>query len=320
MQLIDALEYRADSVGIVESVEKVSAYFQDSRWYMCLDGAEYEISESALEILLNLLRIPVKYIYRCVQDDGAKLAQDSINFWLSRYGDLSFLIKKSESPLVSQVYAGSKLYLPSVKVNDHILDYLKYDAEIKYYRTSEDIFDALYITSDSIKINHFEYRLGVKVLYSDCFSITPRFDGVVYCEDTEALFCWPTVGRKFRVASSTIPQVMDQIDEFLELSIQGLTENLLPALTGVLNQDSEHPLVDAEKFVSRLCSDLRYSNRVRQELIRFCTRHANHFERELLVNIASYTNDLDYGSEISMEMAREIQIALSMYAVKGEFK
>lgn len=318
MLLIDALDARSDSIRIVESAGNIQAHYLDSKWFVTIDNADYEIADTAMEILLNLLRVPIKYVYRCVDEDGVPLAEDSINFWLKKQ-DLSFLIQKHENdPMVTQVYPKSKLYLPSVKVNDLILEYLKYDVDIPSFEIDDDVFNAVYVTKTSRHIGDTEFYLGVRVLYSDCFTITPRFDGVLYDNATGAMFSWPTVGRKFRVASSTIPQVIDQIEEFLGLSLHGLSELLIPRLSDFLEADPN--LIDSEGFISRLCSDLRYSSHVRHELMKYCTKTPRHLPQELAMSISAYTNRLPEDTEITLEMAREIQIALSRFIVTGSFK
>ena len=318
MLLIDALDARSDSVRIVESAGDICAHYLDSKWFVTIDNADYEIADTAMEILLNLLRVPIKYVYRCVDEDGIPLAEESINFWLKKQ-DLSFLIQKHDNdPMVTQVYPKSKLYLPSVKVNDLILEYLKYDVDIPSFEIEDDIFNAVYVTKRAVSVFGEDYNIGVRVLFSDCFTITPRFDGILYNNTNGSMFSWPTLGRKFRVASSTIPKVIDQIEEFLGLSIHGLGEILIPSLNSF--KESNWQLIDAEAFVSRLCSDLRYSSHVKYELIKYCTQTPNHMPHELLINISAYTNKLGDDTEITLEMAREIQIALSRYVVSGSFK
>lgn len=319
MQLIDELEKRSDSVQIVELVEHAEMACDESGgWWLTLNGYRYGITTEAFETLLNLLRIPIKYVYRCVEFGSIPLAESTVNFWLALQ-DLSYLIEHQELPVVTQVYPGKRLYIPSVKINDLILEYLQFDAHIQSYEVDGDIFNALYITEQSEEIAGSKYRLGVRVLYSDCFTITPRFDGVVYSFDNNALFGWPTIGRKFRVASTTIPQVIDQIQDFLDLSIDGLKQTLIPALNGTSGYKIDK-LIEAESFVIRLCSDLRLSKRIQRELMEHCVQYLNHMPIELLVNIAAYTNGSREDSEITMAVARDIQIALSTYAVKGSFK
>lgn len=315
MQLIDALDNRSDSVRLVESVGQVEANCDDENaWWLILDGAAYSVSEDALDTLLNLLRIPIKYIKRCMEEEGNDLAERSVNYWLDKYGDLSFLVENLE---VTQVFPGKRLYLPGLQVNDLIVDYYKGGVEIHSYAVNDDVFTALYLTSEKVWVEGREMALGVSVLYSDCFNITPRFDGVLVA-DNGATLGWPTIGRKFRVASNTIPQVVDQIEEFLDLSISGLKNTLIPALAEF--SENHYMLIDAEKFFTRLCNDLRLSKRVRDELIHNCSKTPNHMPLELVWGAAEYLALPDSWQNIDVGMARDIQIAMSYYVVSEDFK
>lgn len=315
MQLIDKLEERSDAVKLYESVDKVQAQCDSYRnWWLHLDGVAFPITDDAFDTLLNLLRIPIKYIKRCTDEDGSTLAERSVNYWLEKCGDLSFLVSQVDGVAeyaVTQVFPGKRLYLPSVKVNDLIIEYLGGDVQVQSFIIEDDIFNAVYLTQETID----DMRLGVRVLFSDCFTITPRFDGVL-CSDDGALLCWPTLGRKFRVANNTIPQVVDQIQEFLDLSLDGLRETIVPALRNF----EDNSLVNGESFVIRLCNDLRLSRKVKDELTENCVPYPDYDVVEVIHSIAGYTAKVSGDTTISVSTARDIQVALSNYIVKGSFK
>lgn len=320
MQLIDALDKRSDAVKLIESVVQIEASCEyDAGWWIILDGGGYPITDDAFDTLLNLLRIPIKYIKRCMEEDGRFLAESSVNYWLKKYGDLSFLVGQVDGfaeYAITQVFPGKRLYLPGEQVNDLIIDYLQGDVIVYSFLVADDVFNATYLTDERVVVDGREVSLGVSVLYSDCFNITPRFDGVLVSEDNSTLG-WPTIGRKFRVASNTITQVIDQIEEFLDLSIAGLNNTLIPALAEF--SEDHCTLIDAENFFTRLCNDLRLSKKVKDELIRNCTQYPNHMPSELVWNTAKYLSE-SYWSNIDMGMARDIQIAISYYVVSGNFK
>lgn len=315
MQLIDALEDRADRVFIEETPDNLRVEYADG-WCVYIDGALAPIKKQAFDNLLNLLRIPIKYVERCVEDEGGIwLAQESINFWLERYGKLSFLTERIEGydiPVITQVFPGKRLYLPGVKVNDLIIEYLG-DCDVFSYSIEDDVFNAIYLTGRDEVIAGHNFRVGVRVLYSDCFTITPRFDGVLV-DPGGAVLTWPTVGRKFRVASNTVPQIIEQIYEFLDLSMKGLEESVVKALGDFDNST----LVDAEKWITRLCSDLRQNKRLKAELMENCTATPNHLPLELVLNVTSYVASGE--ASVDLTTAREIQLAISNYIVNGTFK
>jgi hypothetical protein len=311
MQLIDALEERTDTTKLVEGADKMEASYQDDGFWIYLDGAGYRITNEAFDTLLNLLRIPIKYIKRCVDDEGKFLAEASINYWLEKYGDLSFLVGTvNGDPCITQVFPGKSLYIPGVKVNDFIFDYLG-DAVVDSFIVDDDVFNAVYLTDQTIELDGETFHYGVRVLYSDCFKITPRFDGVL-CSESGSLLAYPTVGRKFRVAGSTIPQVFEQIEEFLDLSIDGLNGHLIPAI----QTDSTTVIVDG--FIERLCDTLRLSKKIQSDMKSwFSEEHLPLFS--VVKTIGWHTVDKT-SEHIDVELARDIQIAVCNYICEGSFK
>jgi len=329
VQLIDVLESRSDSVLIVDSPEKVEAHYR-GQWEFTLDDADYDITEDALNTLLNLLRIPIKYITRCVEEEeeasehtyGMVLAENSINYWLEKYGDVSFLVTNSgDTKTITQVFGGRKLYIPGVKINDLIFEYLgrkSKNVAVMNYTASDDMFGAVYITDEVYDILGGKCNLGVRVLYSDCFAITPRFDGVLVRADDQALVAFPTTGRKFRVAGSNIPIVFDQIEEFLDLSVDGLRETLIPALERIADR-SDQILHHKSDVIDRLCAELRVSKKIKDEVNEWFEME-NYFHDEMVSIIAQKTNNLPEDSNIDVELARSIQIAMTNFVLRRSFK
>jgi hypothetical protein len=318
VQLIDRLEERAEKVLIEETPEKVRAEYINGQWHLYLDDALAPVTKNAMDTLLNLLRIPIRYIDRCIDGQGVFLAESSINYWIEKHGKLSFLTEylddEADYPAVTQVFSEKRIYIPGVRVNDLIVEKLG-DCNIHSFSIEDDIYNAVYLLDEEVTINGDPYQIGVRVLYSDCFTITPRFDGVLYEKHFGGMLTWPTLGRKFRVAQNTVSQIIEQIQEFVDLSLNGLKENVVPALEGFDNS----LLVDAEKFITRLCNDLRLNKKVRAELLAECTLTPNHFPLELIVSISAYAAKGEY-ENLDTAMAREIQLALSNYVVKGSFK
>jgi hypothetical protein len=318
MLLIDALEKRTDTTRLVEGANKIEANYSDG-WTVTIDGAMYYITGEAFDNLLNLLRVPIKYIRRCVEDEGKFLAEASINYWLEKYGDLSFLIAQHvegyvEMPCITQVFPGKSLYIPGVKVNDFIFDYIG-NASVRSFIIDDDVFNAVYVTDQTIDLLNETFNYGIRVLYSDCFKITPRFDGVL-CSKEGSLLAYPTTGRKFRVAGSNIPQVFEQIEEFLDLSIDGLNEHLIPKLQTITEDHPTNVFVDG--FLTRLCAELRLSKKIQVEMGGWF-QYTNQPLGEIILIIGKRTAELE-NSHIDVEMARDIQIAISHYISRGKFK
>jgi hypothetical protein len=327
MQLIDVLEERSDSLKIVESVDKAAVNFNEveGQWYIVLDDAAYALREDALDTMLNLLRIPIKYIKRCTERNeedydtgGIMLAESSVNYWLEKYGSLSYLVMSdADIPTVTQVFPGKRLYIPGVKINDLILDYLMgkgHEVNVESFIIKDDVFEAIYVTDKIQEINGLSYNVGVRVLFSDCFTITPRFDGVLVGSGGEVI-PFPVVKRKFRVAGSNIPLVFDQIEEFLDLSLEGLENTLIPALDAL----TETPDIDPDKFVKALAAELRVSAKIKNEMRGWLGDQACSL-LDIVEKFGHATSHLGEDSNIDVELARTIQVSITNYTVGGTFK
>lgn len=317
MLLIDALEERHDEVRLVENgSSSIEAKYEDGKWWLKIDGALYPLTKGAFDALMNLLRIPIKYIQRCVDEDGVFLAESSINYWLSKNDFFSFLVGMQDGePAITQVFPGSRLYIPGVKVNDFIFEYLG-DAQVHSFSVKEDVFNAVYITDKSVDVGNNKYHYGVRVLYSDCFKITPRFDGVlVSLEKDGATLAYPTTKRKFRVAGSTITGVFDQIEEFLDLSLGGLSDKLVPAFQ---EMSGDSTLISVESFVGQLCAELRLSRKANSE-IESAFKYLNYPLVEMVEIVCAWAAGHD-NSVVDMESARDVQIAACNYVIERKFK
>lgn len=322
MQLIDYLDKRAESVSLIENVTKAKILWDKDiqGWFMSLDGVGYGLTSPALDSMLNQLKIPIKFIHRMEESsDGCKLVASVTNYWLELGGTFSFLVeKRDDDHWITQAYTNG-LYIPSVKVNDYIIDLFNGKVGIESFYILDDMYGAHYIINDSSrvhKIGEQEWQEGVAILYSDCFSITPRFDGVLRNTATGATIAWPTTGRKFRVASNTLPQILDQIGEFVSISMSGIQENVLPKLDYLITE--QHTLVPLENLSARMCSDLRLSRKILAQIDELFYPMINIMPDEFVLTVGELVSNYDSGFDPAV--SRAIQIALSRYVVNGNFK
>lgn len=313
--LVDILEERFESVEFVEVDNSITFSFYDGFIWVTTESGKYEVSDSAFEALLNFLRIPIKYIERCREDsEGVDLAMKNVNFWISQKEKFSMLV---DDHLVTQIFDGNRLYVPGIKINDMICDIID-NVKIVDYVVKDDLFHAVYVSDTPVEFGGVSHKLGLRVLYSDCFNVTPRFDGVLYDESTGAMYCWPVQGRKFRAASTTISQVMDQVDDFIGTAMDEMKEKLEPALSDLRSR--EHvTLIDSERFVHSLVSELRMNKKQEAELLKNMPTPMMTL-MEIIEALCACTAKMEDFEYIDLSNARDIQVACSMYLVKDDFK
>lgn len=312
MQLIDALEQRADEVKILEN-SKVVTVTHLGLWSVNVDGASYDITDEAFGVLLNILRVPIKHIGRLVDaydSDGVQIAEDTINFWLRSSEGIGFLL--DDKRVITQVFEGKCLYFPGVKINDLVLELMEEGTILDSWESSGGSYHAVYVSSLShVVMGKKRYRKGIRVLFSDCFSFTPRFDAVLI-DNKDRYIAWPVEGRKFRVASNTISQVVEQVEDFIAVSLSGMNSKLVPRVERAANES-----VDIFDYVGRLCSELRLNQRVRSEL-------EEHLEEQVGVEAMCFDTVMALSTfesrHVGMEVIRDIQVAGSFDLVYGSFK
>jgi hypothetical protein len=307
MQLVDLLDERLTSVKMYERPLDVEVLLSDGNNEVYIGGARYGISEQALGAMLNILKIPIKHIERLVIADGGYLANSVINFWISQEpGCLSFLIDVREDPSISQVFSGGAMYLPGIKINDLVVDILGNCSVMPNFRVEDDLFEAVYITDSTEEIGGVIFSRGVRVLYSDCFRFTPRFDAVLVT-DYGGMLCWPTEGRKFRVAANTVSQIMDQIYDFISLTLASMDDKLIPAI----KDDAVE--INPDKYITELCSQLRLNQKVRVQMTEFIQAEYTGLEMALVLSL--FRSGL-----LTPTMERDIQVAATSMLYRGSFK
>lgn len=306
--LIDALEARTDNIQMVSPRLPPRIEIESKNISIKLDGDNregYEITAPAFESLLNIIRLPIKYVERLIEQDGGKLAQDNINFWLAGR-NMSFLMDSKD--IVTQVFDCKKLYIPSLTVNDEIMDSLP-EAKVLEWQLHDDVFHAIYIGRDNLEIDGTTFFVGIRVLYSDCFNSPPRFDGVLYSFTSQVMFSYPIQNRKFRVASNSVAEILEQIREFIALGIDAVTNELAPQL-----KDKMHTEYVVSEFLPRMCSDLRLSSKILQQLSKGLSYSAN------LMELVGIITDNCNSNHIDIAVTREIQVAIAKFVVTGQFK
>lgn len=311
--LVDILEERFEKIEFVEVDNSIRFTFAMGDIFVGTGEGSYLVTPPAFDALLNFLRIPIKYIERCREDqEGIGLAIQNVNFWIQKQQRFSLLL---DDKVVTQIFDGNRLYVPGIKINDMVCELID-DVKVVDYVVQDDLFSAVYVSETPVIYGDVKLQPGLRVLYSDCFNVTPRFDGVLYDEESGAMYCWPVQGRKFRAASTTISQVMDQVDDFISTAQEEMREKLVPAIQG----GKEHVgLIDAWKFLHGLVAELRMNKKQEAELLPYLSTPSMPLH-EIIEALCAATAKPDNFEFIDLSNARDIQVACSMYLVKGDFK
>lgn len=313
--LVDQLIERSESVTLefTEALEFEFVGHPVFSWSLDEYQHSMPVEWDAFDEFLNILHIPIKYAKRCLESiGGIEIAKANINFWIKQQHGFSLLLQDG---MVQQIIEGDRIFVPGVLVNDVVVEKVP-GAQVAHYLIEEDTFHAVYVGPQELSFKHAEhpYKLGIRVLYSDCFAVTPHFDGVLYAEKTGAMYCWPVQQRKFRTVNITKQQFYMQIEEFVALALEQITDDVLPAL-----EEVHADAVDPIDFVYRLCSELRINRTIRDQVAAHVNQWALSDEAgviRLMERISAYCNS----GELDFDTARDIQVALTNWVIERSFK
>lgn len=279
------------------------------------DGNTYEISTGVCDALLNQLKIPMKYFYR-MASKNIKLAEDQFNFWVKDLKDMAAVI---EDGTITQVYDSRRAFVPVRTVDQAICSQFGIDRNRVISNYDGEYYIGVYPIPD------FQVALqdgstattAIRIIYSDCFSITPRLDSVLTVDGSFDNFYYPINGRKFRVANAEHTQIINQIIEFASIVNFQLKNDFIPALnTSMETMNEAAPIF----FVKRMCSDLRLSKKIGAELLEGIDVTVMHCHHDLVRKISNNLLPEVRSESIDVLLAREIEIALGRSLVRGSFK
>lgn len=276
------------------------------------EDCSYPVSLAAIDTLLNMVKVPIKYFWRVAEVDNF-LAQQNINLWLKDAEDVGGLIHQDK---IVQFFDSRRLFLPASLVRQTVGIHLGVDDRL--------IFDTMdgetYV--GTFPIPHSQHQLFdgssvhlyIRILFSDCFEIVPRIDLAVTYDKTFESFYVPVKGRKLRISGQGPSQVLNQITEFVDLVMEQGMKEFLPALDDAIKSGGE---INPLKFNLDLCNHLRLSRKIGSWLI----DDIEPGDRvSFLKQVGSRLMPEVRPDMIDLQTARLIEIAISNYLIAGNFK
>lgn len=287
-------------------------YYFNERPHIKVGQDALEITGEAFDTLLNALKIPCKFLQRFAEASFEDAA-NTVNFWLNRANNIGGVV---ENETVKTVFDSRKLYVPVDFIATSLKLHLGADNYYSYY--DGDIFVAtIPVANSDIRLaNGDDAFVSVRLMFSECFTITPRVDAVLTVKGSFENYYYPIQGRKFRIVDSTPAQVDELIREFADIVVAQMVKKFVPALDEMIEMGAELP---SSAYIGRLCSELRLSKRIGQYLLSEVgdSEIALH---DLVRKIGNAVMPEVRPELISLETAREIELAISKSIVLGRFK
>lgn len=288
-------------------------YYCDAIPCLKIGQERFELGQEPFDSLLNLLKIPTKYLHRFASEDPEQ-ASKNVNFWLNKRADyLSLAVRGDE---VVHIVENDISFIPTSKVIDMVGKYLR--SPSPFITTEGELIVALFKTDiPEIELISGERAFfSIRLTYSECFAITPRIDAVLTVNGSFENYYYPIQGRKFRLSNMEQTQILNEIIEFVDIVLEQVQKQFVPALNRMMELDAK---LNIYGFIQRLCSELRLSKKLCVPLIagieetdvslhNLVRLISNNLLPEARVEVLDYLT------------AREIEIALSKAIVCGRFK
>jgi hypothetical protein len=159
-----------------------------------------------------------------------------------------------------------------------------YVSSLEFFSAIEDAFDGDYDlkyvkinpidTSFSILPHQYRESIdgsnlfgGIKVKFSDSWNIFPTLDSYIWRELCSNGMIDTLKSRKFRIKNSSSAEVLSQVREFAQLSIDAL-----PALFDQYNSLLAESINDYVRVVTRLCLEHKLANKVKDRVLFWATQ------------------------------------------------
>lgn len=286
-------------------------YFKDTPFMKVGDEA-FELSSEAYDTLLSFLKIPRKYLYR-LADGNREYAADNVNHWLEHASNIGGMV---EGTSIVKVYDSRKLFVPIQFIVNSLQQYYGADNIFGYYDGD------IYVCTIPVKNTDVELANGdkgfisIRLMFSECFQIAPRVDSVLTIKGSYENYYYPIQGRKFRVAENTPGQVDELIREFGDVVVIQMAKQFVPRLNEMIEMGAMLP---SDAYIGRLCSELRISRKIGQYLLAEVGNEVMPLH-DLVRKIGNAVMSEVRPSFISLDLSREIELAISRSIVKGSFK
>lgn len=223
-----------------------------------IGDSEYGLSTSSFRQLAEEMSIPVPYARR-IPDD---LLSYTVNYFLKTNRD-HHVAALAEDGKIRSFMKTNTPYVPSADVFAAVREAVGDDYDLKYTKLSD--------TTMSFSILPEAYREaidgsnlfgGVKVVYSDAWGVHPSIDSYIWRELCSNGMINELESRKFRVAGSSMQDVLRQVRDFSSLAIEKI-----PGLFENFNLLLGEKVDDYSKMLRRIVLEYKLPNKVLNRLL-----------------------------------------------------
>jgi hypothetical protein len=260
MQVVKDLEDREKNV-----VRKLANY-KDLRFEakddvnsLSIGDDAWVLSDAALKILAEDLNIPNPYLRRCPSD----VSNYTINYFLQERKDTqTSLLIDTEEEIVRSFMSPQYPYVPTKKIYD-IMSKTLGEVQIHNSSIDTDIVELItFAPRFDQSIVDSPVKAGIRMLYSDSWSIAPKFDSYLCRIECFNSAIAPIMNRKFRMANKSENEILEQTKMFVEQSVKQIPI-MLKGFEDLNNQKVDN----WTSLVRRICVENQLPHKLCEKLI-----------------------------------------------------
>lgn len=207
---------------------------------------KYLLTENASEQLCDLLGVPKAYADRCPEE----LKSTTLNYWLNLRGEMMWA-GLFEGDNLRSLMSPSYSYVPSLAIFDAVQDCLPEEMEIANWNIRGDILEYVGFSPQyDTHIVDSPVRAGLRVLYSDAWSVFPRFDSYlcrIACLNSAIT---PISSKKFRVSGKSSAELVEQSQAYVNEAIA----QVRPMIDGFANL-AEIEVTNFISLIGKICAE-----------------------------------------------------------------
>jgi hypothetical protein len=235
--------------------------FQNDSDKKILSGPELsdvQVSPEAFETLCGLLDIPFVYAKRCPSD----LQETMVNYWLKKRSDTMQSVLLTENK-IRAFMSPNYPYVSMLKIVDGITDLLPEDFLLGNYNLNGKFLEAQIFSPEyNQHVVDSEVRGGMKMVFSDSWTVAPRFDTYLYRVLCLNGMVSPLEARKFRISGKGEDEILEQVREFVKISLEHIPNMYHGFLA--LEQEQVHNFIS---LLRKICKENKLPKKIADLLI-----------------------------------------------------
>lgn len=222
------------------------------------NDTKYDLTENASEQLCDLLGVPKAYADRCPEE----LKSTTLNYWLNLRREMMWA-GLFEGDSLRSFMSPSYAYVPSIQIFEAVQECLPEEMEIGNWDIKGDVLEYVGFSPNyDTHIVDSPVRAGLRVLYSDAWSIFPKFDSYlcrIACLNSAIT---PITSKKFRVSGKSSGELVEQSREYVKEAVSQIE----PMISGFANL-AEIEVSNFISLIGKICAENGLPKKLRTLII-----------------------------------------------------